>query len=178
VVGLTGSFLDPQAPCVQEWSCATASPGTYDGRKRLKRAYTNGATGDNDSCDPAGTGSGDHPHDPRYTYSSDGRMLTRDENGTTDTFTYPAAGRPGPTFARCHEAAQIGPDLERLVQTATARGRGSDNGSSQGQPKETGLAAPARFIMSYRTRWRRRTDRQVTHPSSFSNSPMSTATGS
>lgn len=72
----------------------------HDLRNRMTDAFTLPKTGD---CATATTGQrgtgGGTPYNHTYSYDDAGRITTRTENGTTDTYTYPTGTNPGQVHA-------------------------------------------------------------------------------
>ncbi|HEV7759898.1 MAG TPA: RHS repeat-associated core domain-containing protein, partial [Acidimicrobiales bacterium] len=57
------------------------------------------------SATPAQKGTGSQPYKQTYTFSNDGRMLTRTDGGVTDAYTYPTGTNPD----RPHAPTSVGP---------------------------------------------------------------------
>jgi RHS repeat-associated protein len=71
---------------INQWECFG-----YDARNRLASAYTTTNPLVGFSCGSANT-SGPAPYDHTYTYSADGKITSRTEQGITSTYTYPTQG--------------------------------------------------------------------------------------
>jgi RHS repeat-associated protein len=65
----------------------------YDSRSRLTSAHTVAA---GSSCAGGQPGTGDRPYQHSYSYSPDGRLLERVQDGASTSYAYPAAGAPHP----------------------------------------------------------------------------------
>lgn len=78
---------------------------THDRQNRMTDGFTLPETGDCATATPAqrGTGGGT-PYDHVYSYATDGRLLSRTENGVTDTYSYPAGTDPD----RPHAPTSVG----------------------------------------------------------------------
>jgi RHS repeat-associated protein len=74
---------------------------SYDDRQRLTKAYT---TSHADDCSAAAAGGGDGPYNHAYSYTDDGNITGRVEDGNTITYTYPA---PGATSVRPHAPTRL-----------------------------------------------------------------------
>lgn len=74
---------------------------TYDDLNRLTKAYSTTHTGD---CAISGAGGGDGPYNHAYSYSDDGNITQRVENGNTIAYTYPAGGA---TSVRPHAPTRL-----------------------------------------------------------------------
>ena len=87
----------------------------YDQRRRLTSAYTVAATA---TCAGGAPGTGDRPYTHQYTYSADGRLTARTENGTATAYTYPAPGAP-----RAHAPTRVGADTYSWDATGSLASR-------------------------------------------------------
>jgi RHS repeat-associated protein len=87
----------------------------YDQRSRLRAAHTVAATA---SCASGTPGTGDRPYTHQYTYSADGRMTARTEEGVSTAYTYPAAGA-----ARPHAPTRVGADTYTWDATGSLTAR-------------------------------------------------------
>jgi RHS repeat-associated protein len=77
---------------------------THDDRNRMTEAFTVPTATACDSATAQQKGTGDQPYEQAFTYSADGRMLTRADGGVTDTYGYPA----GPDADRPHAPTSVG----------------------------------------------------------------------